>query len=58
MERSFDNKLTDVKKQEQTRRTELAMLYLLMEKYPQQVREKIIKPAKGTNPNHSVQRQI
>ena len=36
MKRNFDNKLTDIKKAEQDRRTELAMLGLLMEKYPRE----------------------
>ncbi len=43
MKRNFDNKLTDIKKAEQDRRTELAMLGLLMEKYPKETREKFLK---------------
>ena len=34
------NKLTDIKKVEQDRRTELAMLGLLIEKYPREAKEK------------------
>jgi len=41
---SFENKVSDIKRAEQTKRTELAMMYLLMDKYPNQVREKIKKP--------------
>ncbi len=40
MRRNFDNKLTDIKKAEQDRRTELAMLGLLMEKYPREAEKK------------------
>lgn len=40
MKRSFDNKLTDIKKAEQDRRTELAMLGSLIEKYPRKARQK------------------
>ena len=40
MKRNFDNKLTDIKLQEQARRTELAMLYHLIDKYPREAREK------------------
>ena len=40
MKRNFDNKLTDIKKTEQDRRTELAMLGLLMEKYPKEAEKK------------------
>lgn len=48
----FDNKLSDTKKQEQDRRTELAMLALLIEKYPREARAKINKlpPPKENNP--------
>ena len=49
MKREFENKITDVKKAEHTRRTELAMLYLLIDKYPLQVREKIRKPINESN---------
>ncbi len=41
MKRNLDNKLTDIKKAEQDRRTELAMLGLLIEKYPNEAAEKI-----------------
>lgn len=40
MSNNFENKLTDIKKQEQTRRTELTMLELLIEKYPREAKEK------------------
>ena len=43
MKRTFDNKLTDIKKQEQDRRTELAMLGLLIEKYAREATEKTRK---------------
>ncbi len=43
MKRNFNDKLTDIKKAEQDRRTELAMLGLLMEKYPKETREKFLK---------------
>ena len=43
MSRNSDNKLTDVKKAEQERRTELAMLGLLIEKYPREAKEKTRK---------------
>ena len=45
MKRKFDNKVTDVKKAEETRRTELAMLGLLIEKHPWEAREKVLKLA-------------
>ncbi len=41
MKRKFDNKLTDIKKAEQYRRTELAMLGLLIEKYPREAQKKV-----------------
>jgi hypothetical protein len=43
MKGSFDNKLTDAKKADQDRRTEIMMLYVLMERYPIQVRERLRK---------------
>jgi len=39
MENNFDNKLTDIKKAEQDRRDELAMLDLLIKKYPKETAE-------------------
>ncbi len=43
MKRNFDNKLTDIKKAEQDRRTELNMLSLLLARYPNEAREKLRK---------------
>ena len=45
MNNELETKVGDIKKAEQIKRTELSMLYLLMEKYPLQVREKIRQPA-------------
>jgi hypothetical protein len=37
------NKLTDTQKADQMRRTKLAMMYLLMEEYPREAKEKTRK---------------
>ena len=50
MPNNLDIQSPDAKKQEQNRRTELAMLYLLIEKYPQQARERIRQPANKASP--------
>jgi hypothetical protein len=43
MKRNFNNKLTGIKKAEQDRRTKLVMMYLLMQEYPNEAREKVQK---------------
>lgn len=49
MNSNFDNKLTDIKQAEQTRRTELAMMGLLMDRYPEQARAKLRKGMANKN---------
>jgi hypothetical protein len=41
MENNFDNKLTDIKRAERKRRTELGMLDLLIDTYPAEAQQKM-----------------
>jgi hypothetical protein len=41
MESNLNNKLTDAKQAERTRRTELGMLNLLIDKYPREAQVKV-----------------
>ncbi len=41
MESNLNNKLTDAKQAERTRRTELGMLDLLIDKYPREAQAKV-----------------
>ncbi len=47
------NKITDIKKADQDRRTELAMMGLLIDKYPKEAVEKTRKPEPGNYNNRS-----
>ncbi len=38
---NFDNKSTDTKQADQARRTELAMLVLLIDRFPKEARQKV-----------------